>query len=326
MMRPIGLLHVGLALALLGFESTSQAWSQQFPSRPVRLIVPFAPGGGTDIVARAIAQQLSGSWPYPVIVDNRPGGGTTIGTGIAATAAPDGHTLVIVASTFAADAALYPKLPYNPSKSFSPITRVTDFPFVLVANPSTPAKSVGELIRYAKANPGKLNYAAGGGSAPARLGMELFKWLARVEIVGIPYKGAGPSVTALLAGETHLLFSTLPGVLPHISSQRLRALAVTTSTRYHAVPDLATIAEAGVPGYEFTSWHGVLAPARTPAPLISRINAEINEIMSREAIKGRLAKLGLDATGSSPQQFAGRINSEVKKWAKLIKEAGIRAN
>jgi tripartite-type tricarboxylate transporter receptor subunit TctC len=314
-----------LAMSILCALSTN-SWSQDYPSRAVRLIVPFAPSGGTDIIARLIAQQLSASFSQPVIVDNRPGGGTTIGTGIAAAAAPDGYTLVMVASTFTADAALYQTLPYNPVKSFTPITRVSSFPFVLVSHPSLPAKSVMELIRYAKANPGKLNYASGSGSAPARLGMELFKWQAGVNIVGIPYKGAGPAVTALLSGETQLLFSTLPGVLPHIKTGRLRPLAITSASRHSAVPNLPTISESGLPGYEFVSWHGVLAPTHTPKDVIARLNSEINSIMKQPEVRERLAKLGLDAVGTSPDEFRILISNEVKKWAKVVKDTGIQAD
>jgi tripartite-type tricarboxylate transporter receptor subunit TctC len=318
-------LAFGLLSALLG-TWTSGAGSQPYPSRAVRLVVPFAPGGGTDIVARVIAQRLSAALSQSVVVDNRTGGGTTLGTGIAAAAAPDGYTLVIVASTFTADAALYPKLSYHPIKSFSPVARVTDFPFVLVAHPSMPAQSVGDLVQFARENPGKLNYASGSGSAPARLGMELFKWLTHVDIVGIPYKGAGPAVTALLGGETQLLFSTLPAVLPHIRSGRLRALAMTTPVRYHALPDLPTIAESGVPGYDYTSWHGVLAPAGTAPAIVLRLNSEINKIMGQAEVREPLVKLGLDAALSTPEEFSSLIKAEAVKWTRLIKEARILAD
>jgi len=320
-----GALGPALAIALATCLCAN-GWAQDYPRRAVRLIVPFAPGGGTDIVSRLIAQQLSAVFSQSVIVDNRTGGGTTIGTGIAASAAPDGHTLVMVASTFAADAALLPGLAYHPVRSFTPVARVTEFPFVLVAHPSLPAKSIQELIDLARARPGSLNYASGSGSAPARLGMELFKWLARVDIVGIPYKGAGPAVTALLGGETQLLFSTLPGVLPHVKAGRMRALALSAATRHHVVPDLPTIAEGGVNGYAFASWHGLLAPAQTPQDVVARINTEVNRIMSGEQARERLAALGLDAVNSSPSAFREVVAEETRKWAALVKQTGLSAN
>jgi tripartite-type tricarboxylate transporter receptor subunit TctC len=263
-----------IVLVILGTTVVSQVSAQPYPNKPVRFIVPFAPGGGTDIVARALSAKLSGVWGQPVIVDNRTGGGTTIGTGVAAASAPDGYTLVLVASTFAADAALYPQLPYHPLRSFTPIALLTTFPFVLAAHPSVGASSVKELVTIAKASPGRLNYASGSGSAPARLGMELFKLLAGVDIVGIPYKGAAPAVTALLAGETQLLFTTLPQSLPHIRSGKVRALAISAPQRYPLVPDLPSIAES-IPGYDFTSWHGLLAPAGTSKQIVDKVNAEV---------------------------------------------------
>lgn len=314
------------ALAVFAGSVVTSTAAESYPTKPIRLIVPFAPGGGTDIVSRTLSQKLNEAWGQPVVVDNRPGGGTTIGTGLAASSAPDGYTLVMVASTFTADASLYPKLAYHPITSFAPVTIVTTFPFALVAHPSLRANSVKELIVLAKSSPGQLNYASGSGSAPAHLGMELFKLLAGVNIVGIPYKGAGPAVTALLAGETQLLFSTLPPILPHIKAGRLRALAVSSFKRYPLVPHLPTIAEAGVAGYDFASWHAILAPAGTPKSVIGILNAEVLAILKLPDVRERLQNIGLDPAGNSPEEFSAIIKTEVAKWTKVVKETGIRAD
>lgn len=311
-------------IAMIGIVAPLTSSAQSYPTKPIRFIVPFAPGGGTDIVARTLSAKLSGTWGQPVIVDNRTGGGTTIGTGVAAASAPDGYTLVLVASTFAADAALYPQLPYHPQRSFSPITLLTTFPFVLAAHPSVGASSVKELVAIAKATPGRLNYASGSGSAPARLGMELFKLLAGVDIAGIPYKGAAPAVTALLSGETQLLFTTLPQSLPHIRSGKMRALAISAPQRYPLVPDLPTIAET-IPGYDFTSWHGLLAPAGTPKQIVDKVNAEVVRALQDADVRDRLQKLGLDAAGTSPDTFNRIIRDELVKWANVVKRTGMRA-
>jgi tripartite-type tricarboxylate transporter receptor subunit TctC len=314
-----------IVIAIISIVLPLPSSAQPYPIKPIRFIVPFAPGGGTDIVARTLSARLSGTWGQPVIVDNRTGGGTTIGTGVAAASAPDGYTLVLVASTFAADAALYPQLPYHPLRSFTPIALLTTFPFVLAAHPSVGASSVKELVTIAKAAPGRLNYASGSGSAPARLGMELFKLLAGVDIVGIPYKGAAPAVTALLAGETQLLFTTLPQSVPHIRSGKVRALGISAPQRYPLVPDLPSIGET-IPGYDFTSWHGLLAPAGTSKQVVDKVNAEVLRALQDPDIRERLQKLGLDVAGTTPDAFAGIIRAEVAKWSKVVKETGMRAD
>lgn len=299
------------------------ARAQDYPLKPVRLIVPFPPGGGTDIVARIVGKRLHERLGQPVVIDNRGGGDGMIGAEAAAKAGPDGYTLILgTNTTHAVNAALYPKLPYDPVRDFTPITMVGTYAFILVVHPSVPAKSVKDLIALARAKPRALNYASSG--SISHLAGELFKTLARVDMVRIPYKGGGPLITDLLGGHVDLSFVAMPPVLPYVKSARLRALAVTSSKRSPLVPKLPTMLEAGVPGYEASSWYLLLAPARTPQAIIARLNQEIASIMQLADVHAGLSSQGAEPLTTSPEEAAAHIRSEIAKWAKVVQVAGAR--
>jgi tripartite-type tricarboxylate transporter receptor subunit TctC len=316
----------GAALAALGFAMPGAALAQdQYPSKPIRFIAPNLPGGPTDILARLLGQKLAESMGQPVIVENRAGAAGNIGTEAAAKSAPDGYTLVTGNNaTFAANVTLYRKLGFDPIKDFTPVSLVATQPNILVVHPSLPANSVKQLIALARAKPGQLNYAGSGQGAAAHLAAELFKSMARVDIVHIPYKSAAPALTDVIAGQNHLMFATALSVIPHIKAERLRALGVTTAKRVRVLPDLPTIAEAGVPGFEASSWHGVLVPAGTPAPIVTKLNSEINRALQMPDVRERLNALGAETVGTTPQEFADHIRAEIPKWAAVIKTAGVQ--
>jgi len=297
-----------------------------YPVRPIRFIAPNLPGGPTDILARLIAQKLSESMGQPIVVENRAGASGIIGTEAAAKSPPDGYTLVTGNNaTFGANVSLFKKLPYDPVKDFSPIVLVASQPNILVVHPSLPVKSVKELIAFAKARPGQLNYAGTGMGAAANMSAELFKSMTGTNMVGISYKSAAPALVELIAGQTQLMFATSLSVMPHIHANRVRALGVTTAKRTRAMPELPTIAEAGVPGFEASTWHGVFVPAGTPAAIVDRLNAEINRMLQLPDVRERLAALGAEIIGGTSREFADHIQREIPKWAKVIKETGARA-
>ena len=309
------------ALALL----PGLASAQGYPARPIRLVVPFPPGGSTDILARALGQKLSESWGQQVIVDNRPGAGGSIGAEAVAKAAPDGYTLLMAhIGTLAVNPALYPKLGYDAAKDFAPVSMVAIVPNVLVVHPSVPAKNVLELIEYARRNPGKLNYSSGGNGSAAHLAMEYFKLQTKTDIVHVPYKGTVPAVTDLIAGQVSLTMTGAPAVMPHAQSGKLRTLGVWSAARLEAFPQVPTIAESGVPGFEATQWYGVVAPAGTPADIVAKLNAAIVQIMGSKEMKERLNLEGAIASASSPEAFAAFIESERKRWGAVVKAAGMR--
>ena len=295
------------------------AWPQQYPYRPIRFIVPYGPGGASDISTRIIAARLAESLGQQIVVDNRPGAGSIIGTDLLAKSAPDGYTLMMANISFSANPALHSKLPYDALKDFTPISRVDVMPNVLLVHPSVPAHSVAELIALAKAKPGQLNYASAGVGSANYLNTELFQSLAGVKVVHIPYQGGGQAVAALVGGESQLLFITVPPALPHVRSGRARALAVTSPKRIPALAEVPTIAEAVLPGFEFYEWHGVIAPAGTPSEIIGRLNAEINRIVAMPEVRERIANLGAEAVGSTPAQMAQHVNAEIAKWRKVLK-------
>ena len=302
----------------------SLAAAQDYPVKAIRFIAPNLPGGPTDILARVIGQKLSESLGQSVVIDNRAGAGGNIGTEQAAKSPPDGYTLVTGNNaTFAANVSLYKKLPFDPVKDFIPVVLVATQPNILVVNPSLPVRTVKELIAYARARPGKLNYANSGIGAAAHLSAELFKSMTGTDIVSIQYKSAAPALTELIAGDCHLMFATSLSVQPHIESQKVRALAVTTAKRTRAMPELPTIAEAGVPGFEATTWHGVLVPAGTPPAIVNKLNAEINRILQMPDVRERLAGLGAEILGGTSKEFADHIQREIPKWAKVIRDANI---
>lgn len=299
--------------------------AQDYPRRPVRLIVPFPPGGGNDIVARAVAHQLSASLGQPFVVDNRSGAGGAIGAELAARAPADGHTLFLGGvGSHVVNPNLHAKLSYDPVRDFAPVTLIASAPSVLVVHPSVHAATVAEFTALAKANPGKLNYASNGNGSSAQLAALLYESMAGVRMVHVPYKGVSPALVDLLSGEVQLMFGTIVAILPHIKAARLRALAVTGKNRSASLPDVPTLAESGLPGYEAGSWYGILAPAGTPAAIVATLNAEINKAMRQPEVRERLAAEGAEVIGGTPEDFASHIRAELARMGKLMREAGIR--
>jgi tripartite-type tricarboxylate transporter receptor subunit TctC len=311
-----------LCAALAAVFSPAQA--QQYPTKPVRLVVPAAPGGGTDITARIIAPKLSEQLGQQVVVENRAGAGTMIGSEAVARAAPDGYTLLMGISTLAINPAMYKKVPYDALKDFAPISQVVSLPNVLVTHPSLPAKTVKELVAFARARPGQLNYASAGVGTNPHLSMELFLAMTGLKMTHVPYKGAGPGLVDTVAGHVSVMTPSIISGLPHVRGGRLRALGVTSAKRAGGVPDIPTIAEAGVPGYDAVQWFGVLAPTATPRAIVVRLHGEIVRVLQAADVKGRLSGDGADPVGSSPEEFAAFLRAETAKWAKVVKDAGIQ--
>lgn len=311
------------AVLLLAGGAQAQA-QQDYPVKPIRIVVPSSPGGGTDILARQIAQKLTERWGQQVIVDNRPGAGQMIGIELVAKAAPDGYTLALTASPLALNTVLYKKVPYDPVRDFAPISQVAAMVMVVVTHPSLPARSIRELIALAKARPGELVYGSSGIGTGPHLAMELFLSMAGVKMGHVPYKGTNPGMIDTMAGQVQVLMSTLLPPLPHIRTGRLRPLGVTGSKRVVSLPDVPTIAEAGVPGYEVIQWYGIVAPANTPRDVIAKLHGEIVNILKSPEVREKLAADGADPVGSTPEQFAAFIREEIVKWSKVVKSAGIR--
>ena len=297
-----------------------------YPTRPVRMIVPFAPGGPTDVISRIIAQKLSESWAQQVVVDNRAGAGGNIGMGLAANAAPDGYTILVVSSSFVVNPTLYAKIPYDPYKSFVPVTNAAASPNVFTVHPTVAAKSMQELIALAKANPRKFNIATPGVGTTPDLGAELLKMTTQIDVVRVPYGGAGPAVAAVVGNQVPIGCTALPPTTPHIQAGRLRALAVTSAKRSSALPDVSTMAEAGITGQEADTLQGVLLPAGTPKAIVTRINSDIVRILAQPDVKERVAGLGFDIVASSPDEFAAQIKIEIAKWGKVIRAANIKVD
>ena len=303
------------------------ALAQSYPGKTIRLIVPVAPGGGTDIVARLIAQGLSERWGQSVVVDNHGGGGGIIGVSLVAKAAPDGYTMLLGSNghvTFAP--ALYRNLPYDTQKDLAPISLVANQPFVLAVHPSLPARAVKELITLARKNPGGITYASGGSGGASHLGTELLQITTGISMVHVPYKGTGPGMTALLAGEVQVAIIGVATILPHMTSGKVRALAVTGARRSQVAPDLPTISEAGVPGYEFDVWYGLLFTGGTPRDIVTKTHAELVRILKSPAIAERYAAAGLEPLTTTPDEFAAMIKSEIPRWQKVVKAAGLKAD
>jgi tripartite-type tricarboxylate transporter receptor subunit TctC len=302
--------------------AAAQAW----PEKAVRFVVGFTPGGPSDILARALGQKLAESWTQQVVIENRPGAGGNIAAELVAKSAPDGTTWLLGNnSILATNQSLYAKLGYDPVRDFAPVALVAIQPNILVVNPNVRASSVKELIALAKAKPGELNYASSGSGAAAHLAGELFKAMTGVDMVHVPYKGAQPALTDVIAGQAQLMFATSASVIPYIKAGRLRALAVTTAQRSASVPELPTVSEAGVPGFEAITWHGVVVPAATPRPLVERINADIVKVLRMRDLRERLESLGAEVAPGTPQDFADYIAREIPKWAKVVKDSGARA-
>ncbi len=304
---------------------SAAAGAQEYPVKSIRFIAPNLPAGPTDILARLIGQKLSESLGQPVVIENRAGAGGNIGTEIASKMPPDGYTLVTGNNaTFGANVSLYKKLSFDPIKDFAPIVLMATQPNILVVHPSLPVKNVKELIAFAKSRPGQLNYANSGTGANAHLAAELFKSMTGTSIEAIAYKSAAPALVDLMAGQTHMMFATSLSVMQHIQSGKLRALGVTTARRVSAVKDLPTIAEAGVPGFEATTWHGVLTTAGTPQAIVNKLNAEINRALQMPDVREKLAGLGAEIVGGTPKEFADHIAREIPKWAKVVKIANVQ--
>jgi tripartite-type tricarboxylate transporter receptor subunit TctC len=322
--------HVcALSLLLLGAAGlvAAPAAAQSFPNRPVKLVVPFPPGGPLDTVGRTIAQKLTEAWGQSVVVENKPGAGGNIGADAVAKSPPDGYTVVMGAlSTHAVNPSLYPKMPYDAVRDFAPITLVAVTPNVLVVNPSLPVNSVRDLVAYAKANPGKLNFGSGSNGSAGHLAGELFKVDTGTDIVHIPFKGGAPATQALLAGETQFMFDNLANAMPQVKAGKLRALAVTTAQRSKLAPELPTMAEAGVPGFDITTWFGLLAPAGTPPDVIARWNADVVKILNSPDMRERLVAAGAEPAPTTPPEFAAFIERELAKYARIVKASGAKVD
>src|SRR6185436_17746380 len=311
-------------LACLFFSATP--WAQdQWPSKPVRMILPFPPGGGTDILGRLIADRLSASLGQPVVTENRGGAGGNVGAEAAAKSAPDGYTIVLVAPSLAISPTLYSKLNYDPVKDLAPISLVATVPNVMVTQPSMPAQTLAEFIALARAKPGGMNFGSGGSGTSNHLAGELLNLVAGIKLVHIPYKGVNLAMNGVLAGEVHLVFIGIPVPAPHIKAGRLRALAVLAKDRSPILPEEPTAAEAGLPDFDVTTWYGILAPAGTPRPIVTRLNAELVKIMRSPEMKERLATLATDPLTSTPEEFGAYIKREIAKWGDVIRKAGLKA-
>jgi tripartite-type tricarboxylate transporter receptor subunit TctC len=317
------LLSAVIAATLPG-AARAQGAAEAYPARPVRVIVGLAPGGATDIQTRLFAQKLSDSLGRPFVVENRTGAGGTVAYAHVAKSAPDGYTLLGVAGGYTITPVVYSKLPYDPVKDFAPISLVVQAPFLLLTHPSLPVKSVKDLLALARAKPGALDCASAGHGTSTHMAFELLKALSGVKITHVPYKGTGQSLVDTMSGQVHMMFGNVLSSLPHARAGRLRALGVTTARRSSVLPDLPTIAQAGVPGYENSTWHGWLAPAGTPAAILSRLNAELVKSTRSPDVVTRLAPDGGEPVGSTPEEFSRHIAAELARWGKLVKETGIR--
>jgi tripartite-type tricarboxylate transporter receptor subunit TctC len=313
-------------LLLLALMTPISLWAQDaYPVRPIRFILPFPPGGGTDILGRLLAERLAANLGQPVVTENRGGAGGNVGAEAAARAAPDGYTLVLVAPSLAISPTLYSKLNYDPVRDFAPITLVATVPNVMITQPSMP-HSLQDFVSLAKAKPGALNFGSGGAGTSNHLAGELFNLVAGTNLVHIPYKGVNLAMQDVLAGNVHLVFIGIPAAAPHVKAGKLRALAVVAPQRSAALPDVPTVAEAGLREFEVTTWYGVLAPAGTPRPIIARLNAELVKIVHSPDVKERLAATGTEPLTSTPEEFAAYIQREIAKWGDVIRKAGVKAD
>jgi tripartite-type tricarboxylate transporter receptor subunit TctC len=310
------------ALCLIAFGIPVRA--ADYPEKPVRLISGFQPGGGSDVVARLVSEKLAEAWGKPFVVDNRSGAGGTIALAMTANAPPDGYTLMVLSGSQLINAAFVTKVPFDLTKAYAPITQAVSGPYLLIVNPAVAAQSVKELVALAKAKPGQLNYATSGTGSFAHLGMELFKNLTGTDMVHVPYKGSGPAMIDLIGGQVQVGMASATSSMPHVRSGRLRALAVTTLKRSPLIPELPSIAEAGVPGYSIDSWYGIVAPAKTPPAVVNKLNAEIVRALKSPNVAAHLLKEGSVPVGSSPAEFASTIQAEIAKWAKVIAAAKLK--
>jgi tripartite-type tricarboxylate transporter receptor subunit TctC len=321
------LLSAASVLALCAAADAPAAQSQAYPAKPIRIVVPFPPGGFSDVFARIIGARMSETWGQQVVVDNRPGAGGGIGADIVAKAPADGYTLVMgTIGTHAINATLFSRLPYDPVRDFAPVAFVVEAEGLLTVHPSLPVKTTREVIALARSKPGALAYASAGAGTTSHLAGEVFKTMAKVDITHVPYKGNVPAITDLMSGQTSMLFATLPTVLPQVQANRLRGIAVLGSKRSAALPQMPTLAESGLRGFEVNNWTGVLAPAGTPADVVAKLNAEIVRVMQLPEVQARLPKQGLRFVATTPQQFTEFVKSEKEKWAPIVKATGAKAD
>jgi len=311
-----------LALVVLWSVSRGVAIAQDYPTKPIRFVIGPAP----DVLARLVGQKLNDAWGQQVIVDQRPGAGGIIAGETVAKAAPDGYTWLLSTGAYPTLVGLYPKLPFDFVRDLAPVSLLASIPFLLVVHPSVPAKSVEELLKLARARPGQLNYASSGNGTTAHLAAEMFKNMAKINIVHVPYKGTVPGVVDLMSGQVHMMFAIMQSSFPYVKAGKLRALAVSGAKRSRSAPDLPTIAESGVPGYEFTSWNGVHVTAGTSKAIVARIHADLVKVLALPDVKERMFNLGMEVAGSTPDELAALVNSDIAKWGKVIKESGVRVD
>lgn len=302
------------------------ALAQAYPSKPITMVVPYAPGGGADIVARTISQRLSEALGQQIVIDNRPGAGGNLGATLAARAAPDGYTLMLGTNTHAANMSLYAKPPYDLGRDFAPVSLLSSTPLVLVVHPSLPAPSVKALVALARKKPAALNYSSGGNGSTPHLAAEMFKTAARVDIVHVPYKGVAQGLTDLVSGQVQLMFTSISAATPHTRSGRLRVLAVTGAKRSPAAPEVPTMIEAGFPGFEVSIWNALFVPAKTPATAIGRLNAEVVKVLNAADVRERFASLGVEPISSTPEETAAYVKAELARWSKVVKDSGARVD
>ena len=324
--RSAGYLAGGTVLAFGAYDVCAQDTTNSYPNKPIRLIDPFPPGGGSGLVARLVGQKLTEKLGYAIVVDNRAGAGGSMGTDIAAKAAPDGYTLLMSTASAMVINPHMSVVPYDPLRDFAPIVLATTIPLIITVHPSVPAKSLRELIALALARPGTLNFGSSGNGTISHLAGELFKILTGAQIVQVPYKGGGPALIDLLGGQVQLTFNNILSALPHVRTEKIRALAVTGAKRSPAVPDVPTAIESGVAGYEVVQWNGFFAPARTPRAIVTRLNVEIDKVLAQPDMRERLAGEGAEIVGGTPERFSVFVAAEYAKWGKVIREANLRAN
>ncbi len=325
-MKNVARIAVAITAAAVLAQLPADALAQAYPAKPVKLVVGFSPGGPADVLARIAAQKLNEALKQPVIVENRPGAGGTIGAAAVAASPADGYTLLFVTSGHAGSAALYPKLPYDPVKGFAPVIALAATPVVVVTNGSAPYKTLQDLVAAARAKPGKLNYGAGGGGATlTSLAAEVFRSQTKIDVVQVNYKGTGPALTALMGGEIDFAFDTVSGAIGQVKSGKLRALAVTSKKRSTALPDVPTVGETVLPGFEVIGWFGILAPAGTPAAIVAQLNRTLEAVLQTQEVRNRFKDLGTEPLGGSPAEFGKLIETETARWGEVIRRLGIKA-
>jgi tripartite-type tricarboxylate transporter receptor subunit TctC len=312
------------SVALLGAAATAGVNAQAYPTKPVRLIVPFAPGGGTDLIGRVTAQKLTEALKQTFIVDNRPGAGSTLGAEMGAKSPPDGYTLTVIAGSYGVNPSLY-KLTFDPVNDITPIIQLSQGPFLVVVTPSLPAKNVKDLIALAKSKSGGLSYASSGAGSIVHLASEYFLTMAGVKAVHVPYKGTGPAIIDTIAGNTQFLFGSIGAVMPQVKSGKLRGIAVTGAQRIAALPDVQTVSESGVKGYEVINWHALIGPKGLPQPIVERLNSELNKAVKSKDMEERLAADGVSSAGGPPEQLTALIKRDIERWTKVVQQTGVKA-